>query len=226
MKICTEFERDNILTEAHGGATGGHYVGKETTQNMLCSSLWWPTLHKDSKSYCKAYDACQKTGRSSRRDELPLDPQVSLSVFEKWGIDFVGQIQPPWKENVCVLHYHCNGVSNLMAEAQPIKDCIEARTTKFLFEYVLTRFGCPKVLMSERGTHFLNETITTLTEEFHYYHQKSTPYHSQANEIVEIFNKILENTLTKICNAQQNDWDVCVPVVLWDYRTTSKNLIG
>jgi len=37
---------------------------------------------------------------------------------------------------------------------------------KFSFEYVLTRFGYPKVLMSERGTHFLNETITVQTEEF------------------------------------------------------------
>jgi hypothetical protein len=37
---------------------------------------------------------------------------------------------------------------------------------KFIFEYVLTRFGCPKILMSDRGTHFLNETISALMEEF------------------------------------------------------------
>jgi len=44
-------------------------------------------------------------------------------------------------------------------EAQLVKDCTGATTTKFLFDYVLTRFGCPKVLMSDQGTHFLNETI-------------------------------------------------------------------
>lgn len=47
-----------------------------------------------------------------------------------------------------------------------MKDCTGATTTKFLFEYVLTRFGCLKVLMSDCGTHFLNATINTLTEEF------------------------------------------------------------
>ena len=32
--------------------------------------------------------------------------------------------------------------------------------------------------------------------------------------------------LTKICNEQQNDWDVCVPAVLWAYRTTYKKITG
>lgn len=86
-------------------------------------------------------------------------------------------------------------------EAQSVKDCIGVTTVKFLFEYVLTRFGYPKVLMSDQGTHFLNETISALTEEFHVYHQKSTQYHPQANGTVEDFNNILENALMKICNA-------------------------
>ena len=37
---------------------------------------------------------------------------------------------------------------------------------KFLFEYVLKRYGCPKMFMSDRGMHFLKEMISAMLEEF------------------------------------------------------------
>lgn len=95
QRYVPEFERHSILTKAHGGAARGHYIGKATTQKILPTVLWWLALHKVSKAYCKACDACQRMGRPSRRDEFSLQTQVSLQPFEKWVIDFVGPIHHP-----------------------------------------------------------------------------------------------------------------------------------
>jgi len=107
-----------------------------------------------------------------------------------------------------------------------MKDYTRETSEKFLCEYVLTKFGYPRILMIDRDTHFLNETTSALIEEFRVYHKKSMPYHLQANVTVEDFNKILENALKNICNAQRNDWDVCIPIVLWAYSTTCMKLTG
>lgn len=164
-----EFERSSILAYAHGCVAGRNYAGRETTQKILRAGLWWPALHQDSKAYCKACDVCQSIGRPSRRDEMPLNPQMMLQPFEKWAIYFIGSIRPQGKTGARYIITATEYLTHWV-EAQLVKDCTGATTTKFLFEHVLTRFGCPRILMSDRGTQFLNEMMSALTKEFQVYH--------------------------------------------------------
>ena len=125
-------------------------------------------------------------------------PQVILQAFDKWVVDVVGPISSLGKKTGACYIITATNYLTKWAKATPFKDCTATTAAKFLFENVVTRFGCPKILLSDKGTHFVNKMIAELTVEFQIQHKKTTPYHPQVNGMVEAFNKILENALTKV----------------------------
>jgi transposase InsO family protein len=149
---------------------------------------------------------------------------MTLQAFEKWAIDFMGPVNPLGKRTGARYIIIVTKYLSRWVEARAVKDCSATTAAHFIFDDIITRFGCPKTLMNDQGTHFINNTVEALTEKFAVHHQKSTPYHPQENGTVEAFNKILETILTKICSVNRDDWDLRVPAVLWAYRTTCKKL--
>ena len=66
-------------------------------------------------------------------------------------------------------------------EATAIEMDDAATVTRFFYENIISRYGCLKDLVSDRGTHFLNKTIEELTTRFLIKHQKTSPYHPRTN---------------------------------------------
>jgi transposase InsO family protein len=67
------------------------------------------------------------------------------------------------------------------AEAMPTFDNTGKTATLFLFNHVITRFGVPQAIITDRGSHFRNNMMSELTEKLGLRHDSSTPYYPQAN---------------------------------------------
>ena len=151
------------MEESHEGVTGGHYGGHATSRKVLLIGLWWPTLNSDATDYVRSCDVYQRTRKSSKRDEISLVAPVTLQPFDKWDVDFVGPINRLGKRTSA--WYIITATDYLMrwVEATPIVYCTSVTAGRFLFDNIVTRFRCPRILMRNQGSHFINRTVSALT---------------------------------------------------------------
>jgi hypothetical protein len=101
---------------------------------------------------------------------MTLVLQMTLQAFEKWATDFVGPINPPGKRTGERYIITATKYVTRWDEAREVKDCSETTIAHFIFDYIIARFGCHKILMSDQGTHFINKIAEALTEEFVAHH--------------------------------------------------------
>jgi hypothetical protein len=94
---------------------------------------------------------------------MPLNLQVTLQVFDNWEVDFIRPVKPPTRRTRAMYIITVAYYLIIWEKAQPITKCSMEIVSQFLFENIVTSFGCPKVLLSDHGTHFLNNTISSLT---------------------------------------------------------------
>ncbi|GJW97705.1 reverse transcriptase domain-containing protein [Tanacetum coccineum] len=132
---------------------GGHYGANYTAKKVFDSGFYWPTIYKDAHELVKNCDSCQRQGKISQRDEMPQNSIQVCEIFDVWGIDFMGPF-PSSRGNKYILvavDYLSKWVE---AKALPTND---ARVVVKFLKSLFARFGTPRAIISDRGTHFCND---------------------------------------------------------------------
>ncbi|RVW39710.1 Retrovirus-related Pol polyprotein from transposon 17.6 [Vitis vinifera] len=111
-------------------------------------------------------------------------------------------------------------------EAIPCRSNDHKVVLKFLKDNIFARFGVPKAIISDGGTHFCNKPFETLLAKYGVKHKVATPYHPQTSGQVELANREIKNILMKVVNVNRKDWSIKLLDSLWAYRTAYKTILG
>ena len=123
---------------------------------VLQSGFTWPSLFKDSHIMCRSCDRCQRLGKLTKRNQMPMNPILIVDLFYVWGIDFTRPFPMSFGNSYILV-----GVDYVSkwVEAIPYKHNDHRVVLKFLKENIFSRFGVPKAIISDGGTHFLQQTF-------------------------------------------------------------------
>jgi hypothetical protein len=100
LRCVNNEEAHKLLQETHGSSNsaihvGGHFFTKTNAFNITRKGYYWPSIFHDYYVFLRSCDKCHKFAGKKRLLAMPLQPVLLEFHFSKWGLDFIGPINPP-----------------------------------------------------------------------------------------------------------------------------------
>nr|GEX41969.1 reverse transcriptase domain-containing protein [Tanacetum cinerariifolium] len=194
---------------------------------LLLQEIDFKVIHtKGAKNY-----AADHLSRLENPYENVFDPKEINETFPLESLNKVAHQDPstPWFADFA--NYHAGKfiikVDYLLkwveAKALPTNDA--GVVVKFL-KSLISRFGTPKAIISDRGTHFCNDQFSRVMSKYGVTHRLSTAYHPQTSGQVEVTNRGLKRILERTIGENRALWSDELDDALWAFRTAIKTPIG
>ncbi|MCO5602872.1 hypothetical protein L7F22_057011 [Adiantum nelumboides] len=153
-------------------------------------------------------------------EKILIFPIFAYGPFEKWGIDAIGPLPRTSTGKQYILT--ATDYMTRWAEAASVARITVADVSKFVLDYICSRFGTPLEILYDTGPSFRADLLDALLENLSIKHVHSTPYYPQCNGLVEKTNDVLCKIITKHVRDRPQDWDKHLTAALWAYRTSFK----
>ncbi len=225
--------RFKVIAHYHSGVLASHQ-GISRTTALLKQRYFWPKMGVDIKAFVKGCVACQVTKSDGRQSRVGLTGHVTSNrPLEVVHIDVVGPLPETQDGNkyiVTMIDNFSGLVMGVPSRTATSKACAIA----FVNHWV-ARYGCPRKLLSDRGSEFISELFEMLASVFGIKQLFTSGYHAQTNGKLERFHRYLKACLVAKSvgrdwdlndKDQRSPWDAMFPLIMASYNATKTPVTG
>ena len=206
-----------LLMEMMHTTKYGAHLGIEKVLAKLQQKYYWPRMEKSIRWFIDDCIPCQRFRQGTNR-RMPLQPIRAMAPFHMVAIDVIGPLPETDRGNkyiVTLMDYYTK-----WPEAYPTKDQTAQTIVDLLHERIIPQHGVPKVIITDRGPCFSSELFVSETAAVGAHVCYTSPYHHQANGLVERWNRTLMDMIKPTVELEPEKWDRYIGPVLFAYRST------
>ncbi|CAF4223468.1 unnamed protein product [Rotaria magnacalcarata] len=218
--------RSDIIKMYHDTPANGAHFGRNKTIQKIQQRYFWPNMISDIRHYVKSCLPCLQNNPLRQKPPGALKPiKPPEGIWQLLTMDFHGPITPITKHGNKYIISLTDVLSKFVI-AKAVRDCTASTAARFLTEEVILKYGTPKCILTDNGTHFTAAMMTELFKKIGITHLYSTPYHPMTNGQIERFNATMDAKIATLSNDKRTDWDEQLPFVTFNYNTSIHTTTG
>uniref|UniRef100_A0A8R1HTI6 RNA-directed DNA polymerase n=1 Tax=Caenorhabditis japonica TaxID=281687 RepID=A0A8R1HTI6_CAEJA len=208
----------------HESIFEGAHLGRDKTESRVRSIACWKGMTRAIQKVVEQCQVCQKTKDPIKnRIHAPLGKfETPSSPFERVHADYIGPLPETTQGNIYIAVF-VDAFSKFII-AEPARNQTAESLCNIFKDRVVSRFGPPKQLVTDRGTNFTSKKFKEVLETLNIDHSMSTAYHHEANGQVERANQTIEQMLRQ-CKDDE-EWDTELQTLLHAYNTAQNATTG
>ncbi|UYV70935.1 K02A2.6-like [Cordylochernes scorpioides] len=220
VKVVPTGFRESVISYHHDIPTGGHF-GVRKVMRRLKGDYYWPGMRTQVRKYIRRCESCQLSNQGvTKAASAPhFRPE---KPFEHLALDFIGPLEATPRGYSSILT-----IVDLFTKFPiliPTKDQCANTVVRALLERIITTFGVPKTILSDRGSAFMSCVYKRVCKAMGVGAVNTTAWIPQSNGAVERLNRTVIESLRR-CTAG-NNLDTTLPMVAFAIRTTVHSSTG
>ena len=209
--------REEVLSDLHEGALGGH-LSVDKTLGRLKERFYWPGHHNDVRDWCQKCGSCVSRKSPAPKAQAPLQSIKTGYPLQLVAMDIVGPFPESPAGNIYILVVA--DYFTRWTEAYAIPDQEATTVARKLTDEFFFRFSPPEQLHSDQGRNFESAVISEVCKLLGVVKTRTTPYHPQSDSLVERFNRTLLSMLATAAVEQPFDWESQLRRLCLAYNTS------